>query len=89
MRDGKLVKTADVPEDVIEKLKDHASVQESHEIVDKSCLFCGVQSKYGRLVNLKTIYLCEEHYYDKSIGQIVQKINQIDKEKQDEESETR
>jgi hypothetical protein len=44
-------------------------------IIEKKCLFCGVESKLTRQVNLRTVVLCEEHYYDKNIGQIAEQLN--------------
>ncbi len=80
MHNGKLVKTSDVPEDIIEQLKDRATVEEEHEKVNKSCIFCGMHGNFPRLVNNRTIYLCSQDYYDRTIGQCAQKLNQGEKQ---------
>lgn len=44
----------------------------------KECIFCGQVCKWSRIVNMQTIYLCEEHYYDKTIGQIAQRMREAE-----------
>lgn len=73
---GKLIKTADVPADIMEQLKDHASAEVATEPQPKACIFCGAYGRFTRFVNLQTIYLCEEHYYSESIGKIVHKLKE-------------
>lgn len=78
MRNGKLIKTIDVPEDVMELLKDHATVEEAHEKTDKSCIFCGEPGNRERFLNGRIIYLCEKDYYDKTTGKTVQRLHEIE-----------
>ena len=42
----------------------------------KECLFCGAESKLERLVVGQSLALCNEHYYGKTIGQIVNKLRE-------------
>lgn len=51
------------------------------------CLFCGQHAKLPRLVNLQTIYVCDTHYYEKTVGQIAQKLREIDSETHQEADE--
>jgi hypothetical protein len=71
MRDGKFIS------------KDKVTTEELNELYEqtkpdpKACLFCGKHSKLTRFVNMQTLFLCEEHYHDKNIGQIAQKLREI------------
>lgn len=47
----------------------------------KACIFCGVHSRFTRFVNLQTIYLCDNHYYDVNIGKCAQRLREL-KEKE-------
>lgn len=80
LHNGRLVKKADVPEDILLELEDHATVEEAHERTDKSCVFCGAESNFSRFINLKTIYMCGNDYYAKTVGEIVQRLNQLEGE---------
>jgi hypothetical protein len=40
----------------------------------KICLFCGQPGDMTRFVNLKTVYLCNEDYNTKTVGEIGQKM---------------
>jgi len=70
MLDGRMVKAVSVPEDIMARL--HTTPTEATS--DRLCVFCGAPSKYSRLVNLQTVYICNEHYYDKTIGQVAEQI---------------
>lgn len=76
-KDGRIIKTADVPEDVIEQLKDHASVEEVQEKQDTRCIFCNVPTKLSRYLNQETIAVCQEHYQTKTVGQTVKQFNTV------------
>lgn len=49
----------------------------------KACIFCGMHSRYTRFVNGQTVYICDEHYYSENIGKIVQKLRELNHEKED------
>lgn len=49
--------------------------------LNRECLFCGMGGcKLTKLLNGETLYLCEQHYYDKNLGQIAQKVREISDE---------
>jgi len=75
MKGGRFVKVQDVPEEVKTKFD---SQERMGALDPKACLFCGSFASETRFVNLRTIALCEEHYYDKNIGQIVQRLREIE-----------
>lgn len=49
------------------------------------CVFCKAFTKTSRFINLQTIYICEEHYYSKTTGQIIQQVREQDDEISDKE----
>lgn len=76
-RDGRICKTIEVPVNVVELLKtqeevDDEGLPESPGL--RPCIFCGEHSKLQRMLNSQTVYLCNEHYYSKTIGQVAEKI---------------
>lgn len=73
--DHKFIKTADVPGNVLELLEIQDSVDDENLQMTKPmkpCVFCKVPSKLSRIINQQTLAICEEHYYSKSTGQVVQ-----------------
>lgn len=76
MKDGKFIKKDNIPADVLIKLG--VGMQ---DIVDAivpeptKCIFCGMATKQYRLLDSKPVYLCMDDYYDKSLGQVAQKVN--------------
>lgn len=48
----------------------------------KLCVFCGMASKYTKMINGQTIYLCDEHYYSKNLGQVAQRLKEVADEKE-------
>lgn len=81
-----VVSRADVPADVLAELdagKELAAASPSKTTIqpEKVCTFCGVGSKLSRILDTQTIYLCDEHYYSKNLGQIAQHV----REKEDAE----
>ena len=72
LKKGKgFVAEKNVPQDVLDSFTYDKPV-----VSDKKCVFCGEVSKMTRVVNLRTVYLCEKDYYDKSIGKIAQKLQE-------------
>lgn len=49
----------------------------SDKLSPKSCIFCRSYTKYTRFVNGQVVYICEEHYHSKNIGQIAQQLRSI------------
>lgn len=74
MKNNRFVKYSDVPEEIRTKLEAGATVV---EFDPKKCIFCGGFATETRFVNLQTIALCDADYYDKNVGQIVQRIREI------------
>lgn len=70
LKDGKFIAKDKIPEGVIQSLESGAKG-------DKLCLFCGKPSKLTRAYNAQPVYLCDEHYYDKTMGQIAQKAREL------------
>lgn len=48
--------------------------QPSTTVITKTCLFCGEPATHERLVQLKTINLCESDYINKTTGEIGEKL---------------
>lgn len=43
----------------------------------KVCIFCGAANcAQSRMLNSEIIYLCDEHYYSKNLGQIAQQVRE-------------
>ena len=68
MLNGRMVKATSIPEDVMIRLHETPLEKAS----DRLCIFCGAPSKYSRLVNLQSVYICNEHYYSKTLGQVAE-----------------
>lgn len=75
---GRLVSVSDVPEDILELLKNQPTVEVLEDKIDPVCIFCGSLARYSRFINLKTIPLCGQDYYDKSTGKIAQKLHELE-----------
>lgn len=76
-RDGKMIKTADTPGNVMALLETQDSVNDENlklEKPTKPCIFCGMHSKLSRTINQEVVVICEAHYYEKTTGQIVQQV---------------
>lgn len=71
-KNGIFISKDKIPISVLEELTRTNVV----DVPIKECVFCGVGCKFTRLVNLQTVYLCDEHYYSKTIGQIAQQIRE-------------
>lgn len=73
----KFIKEENIPADVFIRLQNETIVSTEQPITDKNCIFCGVGGcKMTRFINLRTIYLCEEHYYAETIGKIAQRLRE-------------
>ena len=75
-KNGKLITKDDVPVEEIKRLEDEEFPAEPVQVTDKSCLFCGAYSNWQRLVNGQSVYVCEEHYYNETIGKVAQKLRE-------------
>jgi hypothetical protein len=72
------VSTKTIPANVMELLRYRDEVDDTDlpsAPAFRKCIYCDSHSKYERFINLQTVYLCDEHYYSKSIGQVAQQLN--------------
>lgn len=78
---GKLVKTTDVPSNIVDLLEHQDSIDDANLKLQspyRKCIFDGEYTKLYRMVNQQTLYVCEEHYQTMTIGQLAQqaKLNE-------------
>ena len=73
-KDGKMVSPKSIPEDVLAKLNDHVTVEPPKEKPQRTCIFCGEPGTEESFIDLQTIYLCQEHYLNKTKGEIAHKL---------------
>lgn len=76
-RNKRPMKTADVPANIMKILENQDSIDDENmqlEAPNRKCLFCGTWTKLSRIINGQTVYICEEHYYSKTTGQVAQQI---------------
>lgn len=52
---------------------------------EKECIYDGTEAKLSRSVNGEMVYLCDEHYYSKSLGQVAQQLREVRSEGNSEE----
>lgn len=77
--DRKFVSVKNIPANIVELLNTNKEVDDTDlppAPMYRGCIFCDKHSKLQRTVNLQTVYLCDEHYYDKTIGQVAQQLNE-------------
>lgn len=70
-KDGKFIKKTDIPASVYQALEINPQYDNSRE-----CIFCGVPGTKIRQFNLMVVNLCDEHYFNKRLGQIAQHIRE-------------
>lgn len=75
MRDGKLVKKAEVPDNILNN-ESETFEEETIQKVEKKCIFCGAHSNLQRFVNMQTVVVCDEHYYSETMGRVAQKLKE-------------
>lgn len=75
---NKFVKRENIPADILIKLGvgmdkiEEPVVQTVPEV--HTCIFCGMGTNIFRLLNQQPVYLCNDDYYDRTMGQIAQKV---------------
>lgn len=89
-KDNRIVATKKVPINIVELLKtknevDDTLIPDSPNL--KPCIFCGEHSKFERILDMQTVYLCSEHYYSKTIGQVAHKLRRIPDERNEQAQE--
>lgn len=77
-KDNHFIKRADIPADILIKLEvGMVNIDEKPQEPEVTkCIFCGMATKGYRLLNQKPVYVCMNDYYDKTMGQIAQKVRQ-------------
>jgi hypothetical protein len=77
-KNNRFVKKSDIPADILIKLEVGMTdiTEQAIEPEIHKCIFCNMVTKQYRLLNSKPVYLCEDDYYDKTLGQVAQKLNQ-------------
>lgn len=79
----KFVGKTKIPASVLDALESMDEVDESAlalQPLKRECIFCGETCKNTRRVNNQTVYLCNEHYYAKTIGKVAERIREINSE---------
>lgn len=76
IKDRRPTKTADVPGNIVTLLETQAEVDDTQlntiEKPYKKCIFDGMATKLYRVANGQTLDVCEEHYHNCTLGQLVQ-----------------
>lgn len=67
---GKAIKSANVPEEVLELL------QSEKEVKFSPCIFCGQRATKIRYFNSMIVDLCDSDYYSHNLGQIAHKLRE-------------
>lgn len=78
-KENKLVSRNDIPQVVLSNLKDGIPYEyklEPPQEVSKTCLICDAPAKLTRIVNMKVLALCHDHYYSETIGKLAQAIRE-------------
>lgn len=73
----KFIKTADIPGNVMLLLEDVDEVDDENMQLTaplKKCVFCEAPTKLYRVVNSQSIAVCEEHYHNRTLGQLAQQV---------------
>lgn len=80
-KDKRFIKAEDIPAEIFSRLelnKDLPDVTETLNPNARMCIFCGMGSKIPRLIDGKTVYVCEQHYHEKNTGQLAQRIRELE-----------
>jgi hypothetical protein len=78
---GRITKAGRLPKYVVDRFDMGADTVEYDEKPDlPRCLFCDGYKEHSRMFEGVAVALCSQHYYDKNIGQIAQKLRE-DREK--------
>lgn len=74
MKDNKFVKFSSVPLDIKGRLEGNMAAD---SLDPKKCIFCGEPATETRFINLQTVALCSADFYDKKVGQIVNRLKEL------------
>lgn len=53
------------------------SVAVKEKTDEAACLFCGKEPSRTKFVNLKMVKLCEDHYQEKTTGEIAERMRNV------------
>lgn len=76
MKEGRFVKKDSIPADILIKLDVGMKVEEAIAPTENKCIFCNMPTKEFRLLNSQPAYLCEEHYYEKTLGEVAKQVRE-------------
>lgn len=79
-KDKRFVAKSNIPAAVFEALRVRNEVDDvevNSGAKYRECIFCDEHSKNQRMVNGLTVYLCNDHYYDKNIGQVAEQLRKL------------
>lgn len=74
-KDGRIQKSDTVPGNIVALLETQDEVDDTnlqHEAPLKKCIFCGMGTKMYRQANGQSLAVCENHYHNSTLGQLVQ-----------------
>ncbi len=76
----KMISVKNIPENILNKMIIGESISDEPEKTpvsqERKCIFCGIHATDTRLINLQTVALCEGHYLNKTVGEIVQQLRE-------------
>lgn len=78
-RDKRPVKTLDVPSNIVDLLEHQDKVDDENlklESPYRRCVFDGEYTKLYRIVNQQPVYICQEDFHEKTLGQIAQRVRE-------------
>lgn len=81
----KFIAKKNIPANVYELLGPDKVVDDSNLPASapvRECIFCGELATRSKFVDLQTLALCDEHYFNKTTGEIVQQLRSLSDEDQ-------
>ena len=77
LKNNRFVKKDSIPQDILIKLNVGMKVEdEAIASGEHKCIFCGMVTKEYRLLDSKPVYVCEKDYYEKTFGEVAQKVRE-------------
>lgn len=88
-KDNLYIKATEVPGNIVTRLELGGEPVSDEgmklEAPLMECVFCKGLTKISRLINQRTIALCDEHYHNKTTGQVIQRLRESSNEVATEE----
>lgn len=77
-RGGLLFSVNNIPLDILEILQTQNEYDDTPIVGEsRTCIFCGSETNWGRMVNNQYLYLCKDHYYSVNLGKLAQKQREL------------